>query len=64
VLSLSAWKDPLSGELLNLPAAARAALNSPEAGADHPRFALDPARPDRVARDKPMPRTLYPGVRE
>src|SRR5437899_3063116 len=64
VLSLSAWKDPLTGEPLNLPAAARAALNSPEAGADHPRFALDPARHDRVVREKPMPRTLYPGVRE
>jgi len=64
VLSLSAWKDPLTGELLNLPAAARAALNSSEVGADHPRLALDPARPDRVAREKARARTLYPGVRE
>jgi len=64
VLSLSAWKDPLTGELLNLPAAARAALNSSEVGADHPRLALDPARPDRVAREKAKPRTRYPGVRE
>jgi len=64
VLSLSAWKDPLTGELLNLPAAARAALNSSEVGADHPRLALDPARADRVAREKAKPRTLYPGVRE
>jgi len=64
VLSLSAWKDPLTGELLNLPAGARAALNSPEVIADHPRFALDPARPDQVAGEKTKPRTLYPGIRE
>ena len=64
VLSLSAWKDPLTGELLNLPAAARAALNSPEVVADHPRFALDPARPESLAKEKARPRTLYPGIRE
>ena len=64
VLSLSAWKDPLTGDILNLPAAARAALNSPDVVADHPRFALDPARPDRLAGEKAKPRTLYPGIRE
>jgi cytochrome c oxidase cbb3-type subunit I/II len=64
VLSLSAWKDPLTGEILDLPAAARAALNSPEVAADHPRFAFDPARPDQVAREKAVKRPVYPGVRE
>ena len=64
VLSLSAWKDPLTGERLNLPAAARAALNSPDVVADHPRFALDPARPEPVAKEKAKARTLYPGIRE
>jgi len=64
VLSLSAWKDPLTGEILDLPAEARAALNSPEIVADHPRFALDPARPGRVAGKNARPRTLYPGIRE
>jgi cytochrome c oxidase cbb3-type subunit I/II len=64
VLSLSAWKDPLTGERLNLSAAARAALNSPDVVADHPRFALDPARPEPVAKEKAKPRTLYPGIRE
>jgi cytochrome c oxidase cbb3-type subunit I/II len=64
VLSLSAWKDPLTGDILNLPAAARAALNSPDVVADHPRFALDPARPDLLAGEKAKPRTLYPGIRE
>jgi len=64
VLSLSAWKDPLTGELLDLPAGARAALNSPDVVADHPRFALDPARPGRVAGKNARPRTLYPGIRE
>jgi len=64
VLSLSAWKDPLTGDILNLPAAARAALNSPDVVADHPRFALDPAWPDRLAGEKAKPRTLYPGIRE
>ncbi len=64
VLSLSAWKDPLTGEMLNLPAGARASLNSPEVGADHPRFALDPARPGRLAGENAKTRTLYPGIRE
>ena len=64
MLSLSAWKDPLTGDILNLPAAARAALNSPDVVADHPRFALDPAWPDRLAGEKAKPRTLYPGIRE
>jgi cytochrome c oxidase cbb3-type subunit I/II len=65
VLSLSAFKDPLTGEPLNLPAAARAALNSAGVTAHHPRFALDPARPERVAQDGDgKPRVLYPGIRE
>jgi len=64
VLSLSAWKDPLTGETLDLPAAVRAALDSPDIVADHPRFALDPARPDPVATERAKSRTLYPGIRE
>jgi cytochrome c oxidase cbb3-type subunit I/II len=64
VLSLSAWKDPLTGETLNIPPDARASLNSPDVAADHPRFALDPARPDRIAAERVRTRTLYPGIRE
>jgi len=64
VLSLSAWKDPLTGETLDLPAAARAALDSPDVAADHPRFALDPARLEPVATERAKSRTLYPGIRE
>jgi cytochrome c oxidase cbb3-type subunit I/II len=64
VLSLSAWKDPLTGETLDIPADARASLNSPDVAADHPRLALDPARPDRVAGERAKARTLYPGIRE
>lgn len=64
VLSLSAWKDPLTGDTLDLPAAVRAALDSPDIVADHPRFALDPARPDPVATERAKSRTLYPGIRE
>src|SRR5206468_9641503 len=57
VLSLSAWKDPLTGEPLDLPAAARAALNSPEVVADHPHVAVDPAQPERVVGRTTRPRT-------
>jgi cytochrome c oxidase cbb3-type subunit 2 len=64
VLSLSAWKDPLTGETLDLPAAARAALDSPDVAADHPRFALDPARLESAATERAKSRTLYPGIRE
>jgi cytochrome c oxidase cbb3-type subunit 2 len=65
VLSLSAWKDPLTGAPLNIPPGARAALNSREVAADHPRLALDPAQPQKVARDgEGKARVLYPGIRE
>jgi cytochrome c oxidase cbb3-type subunit 2 len=65
VLSLSAFKDPLTGAPLTLPAGARAALNSPQVTAHHPRLALDPARPEAVAQENPgKPRVLYPGIRE
>ena len=64
VLSLSAWKDPLTGETLQIPAGARAKLNSPDVAADHPRFALDPAGPDRVVGERGKTRRLYPGIRE
>jgi cytochrome c oxidase cbb3-type subunit 2 len=45
VLSFSAWNDPLTGQRLNLSIDTKARLNSPETPANHPRFALDPARP-------------------
>ena len=64
VLSLSAWKDPLTGETLQIPAGARAKLNSPDVAADHPRFALDPAQPDRLVGERGKARRLYPGIRE
>jgi len=64
VLALSAWKDPLTGETLQIPAGARAKLNSPDVAADHPRFALDPAGPDRVVGERGKTRRLYPGIRE
>ncbi|HSF04577.1 MAG TPA: cbb3-type cytochrome c oxidase subunit II [Methylomirabilota bacterium] len=65
VLSLSAFKDPLTGAPLTLPAGARAALNSHQVTAHHPRLALDPARPEAVAQENPgKPRVLYPGIRE
>ena len=64
VLSFSAWRDPLTGQTLDLPAAARAALDSPDIAADHPRFALDPARLEPVATERAKSRTLYPGIRE
>ncbi len=61
VLSLSAWMDPLTGQRLELPAGARAALNSREVDADHPRLAVDPVEPTRAAQPG---RRLYPGIRE
>jgi len=65
VLSLSAWRDPLTGETLDVPAGARAALNSSETAAARPESALDPARLERAARESPSkPRILYRGVRE
>ena len=66
VLSLSAWKDPLTGQPLDIPAGARAALNSHDVDAAHPRQALDPSRLDRgVVQDgQGKPRALYPGIRE
>ena len=65
VLSLSAWMDPLTGNRLVLPAGARAALNSAEVPAGHPRLAVDPAQPSQVAEPAPAKRRmLYPGIRE
>jgi cytochrome c oxidase cbb3-type subunit 2 len=61
VLSLSAWMDPLTGKRLELPPGARAALNSREVAADHPRLAVDPVEPTRTAQPG---RRLYPGIRE
>jgi cytochrome c oxidase cbb3-type subunit I/II len=65
VLSLSAFKDPLTGEPLKLSAGSRAALNSDAVKANHPRYALDPAPTERLAGGGPdKPRMLYPGIRE
>ena len=65
VLSLSAFTDPLTGQPVLLPPGARAALNSSEVAAHHPRFAFDPARPERVAEGSAgRSRVLYPGIRE
>ena len=64
VLSFSAWADPLTGEKLDLPPAAKAALNERPAG--HPRAALDPLRLDTGAAqaESVKRRRLYPGVSE
>jgi cytochrome c oxidase cbb3-type subunit 2 len=65
VLSLSAFKDPLTGAPLHLSAPARSALNSPVVKANHPRLALDPERPEQIARERDgEARMLYPGIRE
>ena len=65
VLSLSAWRDPLTGQPLDVPAGARAALNSPETAAAWPESALDPARLEHAVREsRGKPRILYRGVRE
>jgi hypothetical protein len=53
--------DPLTGQRLELPAGTRAALNSRETDAGHPRLALDPVEPTRTAQPG---RRLYPGIRE
>lgn len=49
VLSLSAWLDPLTGQPLALPPAARAALRSPSVAAGEPAAAWDPASRGRGA---------------
>ena len=65
VLSLSAWRDPLTGQPLDVPASVRAALNFSETAADRPESALDPARLERTVREsRSKPRILYRGVRE
>jgi cytochrome c oxidase cbb3-type subunit 2 len=65
VLSLSAWVDPLTGRRLELPAGARAALNSSAIEAGHPRMAVDAGEPGRLAHEaRGRPRVLYPGIRE
>lgn len=64
VLSLSAWRDPLTGQPLDLPSGARAALNSSEVAANHPRLAVDPRREGTAQESRGKPRVFYPGVRE
>jgi cytochrome c oxidase cbb3-type subunit 2 len=59
VLSLSAWADPLTGEKLALPRAAREALNSAAVTADHPRRAWSA---DGGATVAGQPRRYYPGI--
>src|SRR5206468_8017890 len=44
VLSFSAWADPLTGQKLKLSPTAKAALNSADVRAQHPRLAFDPER--------------------
>ena len=66
VLAFSAWADPLTGQQLKLPPASKAALNSPDVRAHHPRFALDPEREARglVQVDGGKRRVYYPGIGE
>jgi cytochrome c oxidase cbb3-type subunit I/II len=59
VLSLSAWADPLTGEKLALPRAAREALNSAAVTADHPRRAWAADGTDSLAGKR---RRYYPGI--
>jgi cytochrome c oxidase cbb3-type subunit I/II len=59
VLSLSAWADPLTGEKLALPRAAREALNSAAVTADHPRRAWAADGTDSMASKR---RRYYPGI--
>jgi len=68
ILSLSAWRDPLTGRPLTVPADARAALDAAETPADRPETALDPSRLGRAAVEsveKPgKPRVYRGGIRE
>jgi cytochrome c oxidase cbb3-type subunit I/II len=65
VLSLSAFKDPVTGEPLRIPPAARAALNGDGVKANHPRLAVDLREPQRMAEAAARkPRVFYPGIRE
>jgi len=68
ILSLSAWRDPLTGRPLAVPADARAALDLPETPADRPETALDPARLGRAAVESAekhgKPRVYRRGIRE
>ena len=59
VLSLSAWADPLTGEKLALPRAAREALNSAAVAADHPSRAWVVDGGESVAAKR---RRYYPGI--
>jgi cytochrome c oxidase cbb3-type subunit 2 len=59
VMSLSAWADPLTGEKLALPRAAREALSSAAVAADHPRRAWSADGADTVAGKR---RSYYPGI--
>jgi cytochrome c oxidase cbb3-type subunit I/II len=63
VLSLSAFRDPLTGEELRLDERARARLNAPEADAfASPRLALDPTAPPGIAEQPKTTIRLYKGM--
>ncbi len=65
VLSFSAWGDPLTGNKLRLSPRTRAALDSPDVRADHPRTAYDPARETvGVAATGGRRRVFFPGIAE
>ena len=66
VLSFSAWVDPLTGQKLKLSPQAKAALNSADVRAHHPRLAFDPERESAgLARvDGGKRRIYYPGIPE
>jgi cytochrome c oxidase cbb3-type subunit 2 len=65
VLSLSAWRDPLTGRPLTVPAGVRAALDAAETTADRPESALDPARLEPATAERAArPRVYHRGIRE
>lgn len=65
VLSFSAWADPLTGQKLKLSPEAKAALNSPDVRANHPRLAYDPEKAaTAVAQTTGKRRVYYPGIPE
>lgn len=64
VLSFSAWADPLTGKKLDLTPQAKAALNSRDVDADHPRAALDPDGSTSATAGRGRRILYYPGVLE
>ncbi|MBI3028516.1 MAG: cytochrome c [Candidatus Rokubacteria bacterium] len=65
VLSFSSWGDPLTGQKLRLSPEAKAALNSPDVRANHPRLAYDPEKASTaVAQTTGKRRVYHPGIPE